>query len=585
MQDFNNACSPYICLTKIWFCRWYRFGRLSRLALVVLVATLSNFTHAPTLLAAPALPQGFGPGQIEKQIEGMPSTQAAPRAAQLPEAAKTQVAMKEQSFVLTGVLVEGSTVFNSIDFLPLYQSYLGDRTTVDDLRKIADAITRKYHEAGYFLSHTFLPAQRIEFGIVRIRVIEGYISNWRLSGEVNARDPLLKKILRPVIEQRPLRREVLDAAFQNLAALPDLRLHPYVRALADRLGAYELELRAEQKRFAGGLSVDNHGSEYIGPVQGVLALQALDLTGHHETYQLKLATTSETSELHYFDISTEWLAGEKGARVRFGAAHTASHPGSLLKPLDTYIENDRVRLGILYPLRRTADESIYLSAEFNTYRSRTDLFGAKRLEDRLNSVMLSYRQFYRPEEAVTHVVVMSLTQGLKIAGSEVLDTQTGTGVGRPDFGKVNFNYAYLRIIKRRWELSAQVDGQYAANVLPGSERYSIGGAQFGRAYDPSEITGDHGLAGRLEIAYGRTETAPRWRFSPYGFYDLGAVWQVHPQISADRASLASCGLGVRVASAGFSTYLEVGKPLTRAVASQGSDGKKARVFAGMAYQF
>jgi len=37
------------------------------------------------------------------------------------------------------------------------------------------------------------------------------------------------------------------------------------------------------------------------------------------------------------------------------------------------------------------------------------------------------------------------------------------------------------------------------------------------------------------------------------------------------------------AGASFSTHLEVGKPLTRAVASQGSDGKKARVFAGMTY--
>lgn len=546
---------------------------------------LANVEHAPKVLAASALPQGFGPGQIEKQIEGMPSTQAAPQAAQMPQAAKTQVTMKQQSFVLTGVLVEGATEFDSIDFLPLYQAYLGERTTVDDLRQIADAITRKYHDAGYFLSHTFLPAQRIEFGIVRIRVIEGYISNWRASGAVSTEDPLLKKILRPVMEHRPLRREVLDAAFQNLAALPGLSLHPYVRVLADPLGAYELELRAEQKRFAGGLSVDNHGSEYIGPIQGVLALQAFDLTGHHEIYQLKLATTSETSELHYYDLSTEWLIGSRGARLQFGAAHTTSNPGSLLKPMDTYIENDRYRLGILYPLRRAANASTYLGAALISYHSRTDLFGVKRLEDRLNSVELSYRRIYRPEEAVTHVMGLSFSQGLKIAGSEVLDIQAGAGVGRPDFGKLSINYAYVRIIRRHWKLSARVDGQYAANVLPGSERYSIGGALFGRAYDPSEITGDHGLAGRLEMAYRKSDMTRHWLISPYGFYDLGAVWQLHPQTAVDRMSLASCGLGLRVASAGFSTYLEVGKPLTRAVASQGSDGKKARVFAGIAYQF
>lgn len=575
------TCNPFLILRFIR----YGLGRPSQPGWAVFIVILANLAHASTALAADALPQGFGSGQIEKQIEGMPSTQAAPQSAQLPEAAKTQVTMKEQSFVLTGVLIEGATVFDSLDFLPLYKSYLGEKTTVDDLRKIADAITRKYHGAGYFLSHTFLPAQRIEFGIVRIRVIEGYISNLRISGEVNGSDSLLKKMLRPVMEQRPLRREVLDAAFQNLSALPGLSLHPYVRALPEQLGAYELELRAEQKRFAVGLSIDNHGSEYIGPVQGVLALQAFDLTGQHETYQLKVATTSETSELHYYDISTEWLLGVKGARLQFGAARTTSNPGSLLKPLDAYIENDRIRLGVLYPLRRTANESTTLGMALVSYRSRTDLFGIKRLEDHLNSVMLSYRHVYRPEEAVTHVMGLSLTQGLNIAGSKVLDTQTGPGVGRPDFGKMAINYAYMLVIKHRWELSALIDGQYAANALPGSERYSIGGAQFGRAYDPSEITGDHGLAGRLEMAFLQSNATRRWRISPYGFYDLGAVWQVHPQNSGGSASLASCGLGLRAASAGFSAYLEAGKPLTRAVASQGSDGKKARVFAGIAYRF
>jgi hemolysin activation/secretion protein len=87
------------------------------------------------------------------------------------------------------------------------------------------------------------------------------------------------------------------------------------------------------------------------------------------------------------------------------------------------------------------------------------------------------------------------------------------------------------------------------------------------------------------MAYRLSNTARHWRFSPYGFYDLGAVWQVHPQALDDRASLASCGLGVRAIGAGFSAYLELGKPLTRAVASQGNDGKKERLFAGIAYEF
>ena len=554
-------------------------------ALVLLVCGLSLLACPSGSRAASPLPQGFGAGQIEKQIEGMPSPKAAPQAAPLPNAAKTRVTMGEKSFVLTGVLVEGATAFRSVEFLPLYQSYLGRKITVDDLRNIAESFTRYYHQAGYFLSHAFLPAQHIEFGVVRIRMIEGYISNWRMLDDAKVRDPLLDKILQPIMERRPLRRDVLNEAFQNLAALPDLDLHPYVRPLANPLGAYELVLRSEQKHFEGGVSIDNHGSDYIGPVQAVAALRAFNLTGHHETYQLKLATTSDTDELHYADLGTEWLLGASGLRLQVGGAITSADPGGLLKPLDAHIENSRFQLGVSYPLQRTVHESTRLSIAVNVYRSRTDLFGVKRLEDRLTSVILRYRRVSQPEKAVTHAAGISFSRGFKIAGSEVVDTQSSTGVGRPDFAKLSFNYTYHRIIRHHWELTAQLDGQYAATSLPGSERYSVGGAQFGRAYDPSEITGDHGLAGRLEIAYRRTGTALHWHCIPFGFYDLGAVWQVHPRSSADRASLASLGLGFRLIRKGLSAYVEAGKPLTRPVASQGDDGDQPRVFAGMAYQF
>jgi hemolysin activation/secretion protein len=536
-------------------------------------------------MAAPALPQGFGAGQVEKQVEGLPAAKPAPRAAPLPESAQTRVTLQAQSFVLSGVLVEGATVYHNLDFLPQYRDYLGHRITVQDLSRIADAITRKYHDDGYFLSHTLLPAQRIEFGIVRIRVIEGYIARWQVTGGSRADDPLLDKILDSVTAQRPLRRATLDAAFHKLAVLPDLSIHPYVRPLDDPLGAYVLELSAQRRRFAGAISIDNHGSEYIGPVEGVLALSAFDLTGHHESYQLKFATTSETGELHYYEFNSGWLIGTGGAVLQFGAARTLSYPGSLLKPLDAHIENERLFLGLLYPLQRTSDTAATAGLELSSYRSRTDLFGVKRLEDELHSLKLSYRYVHQPEENSTHVVSAALVQGLDVAGSKVVDVQNGSGIGQADFSKLTLDYEYLHVFRRRWEALVQIDGQYAADALPSSERYSLGGAGFGRAYDPSEITGDHGLAGRLELDYLYANGAGTRQLSPYVFYDLGKVWQVEPEVTGEEASLASAGLGARLAAAGVSAYLEAARPLTRPVASQGADGKDLRVFAGLSYEF
>ncbi len=584
MDILNTVRHAAVSTDRSKHYRWPLCGPAWLTAAILLVSGLSSLCNTATALAAPVT-QSVGPGQVQRQIEDMPSPQTKHRAVPLPAAAKTQVAIQTQTFVLSGVLIEGATAFSNLDFLPFYQSYLGKKVTLSDLRSIADAITQHYHQAGYFLSHTFLPAQRIEFGIVRIRVAEGYISDWKITGGVGNDDAMLNNILNPVTEQRPLLRTTLDKVFQNLSLLPDVIFHPYVRPVQNQLGAYDLVLDTEKRRFGGSINIDNHGSEYLGPFQGVMTLQTFDLTGHHESYQFSLAGTAHTGDLLYADIGTDWLLGDNGARFLVSAAHTIANLGGSLKSLDARIENSRLQLTTLFPLRRMLNQSTYLGLSIDMYRSRTDLYGTNRLKDHLTSVVVSVRHAYQPDEKATHSMGLSLTKGLKIADSEVVDTQTGAGIGRPDFFKVNLYYSYLRIIRNHWALTSQIDGQYAANTLPNLETYSIGGQNYGRAYDPAEITGDSGLAGRLEIANRHALTVAHAGIDPYVFYDLGKTWRADSSTGPDSASLASGGLGVRAGDAGFSAYLEVDKPLTRKVASEGTDGKGLRVFGGVTYQF
>ena|GEM_PF-829087 len=579
MNNFNNTGGMHVCSAISIRYDIHTYGAVCWTLIigVLLLLSVNNTFASPDPL------QSVGPGQIQRQIESIPSPQEAPRAAALPESARTEVTLKEQSFVLSGVLIEGATRFATLEFLPFYKSYLGKKTTVDDLRKIAEAITEHYHKAGYFLSHTVLPAQRIEFGIVRIRVVEGYIADLKTDGKTNTHDPLLDKILQPVMVQRPLQRATLDKAFQSLAMLPGITFDPYVHPLAKHTGAYELALNMQQKQFDGSISIDNHGTKSIGPVEGMLTLQAFDLTGHHESYQFRFATTAETRELQFYDLSTEWLLGDNGARLQAGVSYTNAVPGGNLAPLGVHVESNHAQLGASYPLQRAANRSTYLGLMINQDSSHTDILDTRLIESRLTSAVLSLRHVSKHDKNAIHTMGVSVTQGLKLANSKVIDTLSETGPGKPDFTKLNLNYSYQQMLGKHVYVLFQLEGQYANETLPALTRYSVGGAVYGRAYDPSEIVGDSGMAGRLEIAYQQAQTAGPWHVSPYGFYDLGAVWQAHPTATVGHASLASTGLGVRIMNAGFSGYLEVDKPLTRMVATQGD--KDLRVFGGLAYQF
>lgn len=559
---------------------------LSLVTLFLLTFVSSYLAAGLTHAAGPASGlQGLVPGQIERQVETMEEPERQKASPVLPDEARTRVELAEQSFTLAGILVEGATAYSNLEFLSLYRSYLGRRTTVQDLRDIAETITRHYQNDGYFLSHAFVPAQNIEFGLVRIRVIEGRIEDWRFTDAGMGHDPLIDRMLQPVLRQRPVHKPDLMTVLRRINALPGLTVTPELRSVPDRLGVHELQLATETRHFAGTLGIDNRGSEFIGPVRESASMRVSNLTGRHEYYQLKLTTAGEHDELVYLDASTEWLLAASGLRLRLSATHIRSRPGGDLAPLDVLVTNDRYRLGLSCPLYQSVNGGRYIGGYLETYQSRTDVQSVRRLEDELHKLRMHYRQAWAIGKGLVRSLLVSVTRGLPVADSRVVDTQTGDGVGRPDFTSLGLKYVNRRRVGERWEVTASFEGQYAAHELPSSERYSIGGGRFGSAYDPSEITGDHGAAGRLELAHRDRRSVDGWRLRWYGAYDIGAVWDRVETTGQGRVSVASLSLGVRVAATNYWASLELAKPLTRAVASQGVDGEDVRAFASTGYRF
>jgi hemolysin activation/secretion protein len=113
------------------------------------------------------------------------------------------------------------------------------------------------------------------------------------------------------------------------------------------------------------------------------------------------------------------------------------------------------------------------------------------------------------------------------------------------------------------------------------EEFSVGGARFGRGYDPSEITGGDGAAGLVELRHdGRfAGLGTELSYQLYGFGEFGVVWTGDPNGGGARDSLASAGAGVRIGWGGrFLGEIEVAAPLTRGVASEGGRSDFARVF-------
>lgn len=543
-----------------------------------LIAATGSLSHA----ASPT-PQPIDSGQIQRQVDSLPSVTPTTQGLSDPSPNIPAADLSQHSFLLAAVLIEGSTVYSSQDFIAYYERYLGQRVTVADLVKIAGAITRHYRNAGYFLSYALLPSQQIEHGIVRIRVVEGYIAHVNVATNSDSLSKTIDAIFHPVLLDKPLHRLTLDKAFDDLRLLAGLTYKPQLTQRTAPIGAYDLALNSQQKKLGGGISIDNHGVDHLGPIQGTASLQLHDLAGFHETYYLNMSTTNDTDELQNYTLGTSWPLNHSGTRIFAQASKTTARPGDRFAELEIVSRNKTALVGVHFPLRNTPSDTIYTGVSLSIDRAKTEVSGVTRLENNLTNLAVSIRHEKWYTERTRHGLGLSVIQGLNAANSAVSDSLSQSGPGAPDYTTLHLDYVYQHRFISGLSLSMLFDGQYANETLPSLKRYGVGGSTFGRGYDSSEILGDSGLAGRIDLAYINHLTINDWKLSPYGFYDGGVVWQHTPTNNDRRKSLASFGIGVRIVVNQFSAYLEAAKPLTRVVANEGN--RNTRLFGGVAYYF
>jgi hemolysin activation/secretion protein len=123
-------------------------------------------------------------------------------------------------------------------------------------------------------------------------------------------------------------------------------------------------------------------------------------------------------------------------------------------------------------------------------------------------------------------------------------------VGRVDFTKAELLVSRLQPLVGQLSALIAAYGQYAGSALLVPEQCGYGGRTFGRAYDPSDLLGDHCWMVSGELRYdipGGALPVPDTQF--YGYVDKGRVFILDPVVVGTTTSNlkgASAGGGVRL---------------------------------------
>lgn len=525
------------------------------------------------------VPGAVSPGQIEKRFEPPPreKTEVAPLIPAL-DGETPPPAASEVRFTLSGLVIEGITVYEAATFTPLYEHLLAREVSLADLYEIARKITGKYNDDGYLLSKAVVPEQRPELGILRIRVDEGYLENIIFEGRVQGSTALLEAYARKITESQPLKAEVLERYILLMNDLPGVSASRRLVPLASAPGAYNLVITVSQDALYGFARLDNRGSRFSGPYQMWLGGGWNSALGLWDNTQLRVVTVTQTEELRFADIShSEVLTGE-GTRLTLGASVSRSEPGHTL--VDDRIVSDGgfLSIGVEHPLVRSRGQDLFVGVSFNYLNSEREEAGTQTIDDKVRVLRLSLRYGVIDNWGGRNNIGVHLSQGLGIFDATRKGDPLSSRSGAPhDFTKAVIDISRYQEIDPRWGLLVAVVGQRSGTKLFLSEQYGLGGEYMGLAYDPSEIAGDDALAGKLELQW----TSPQAggfvaQHQLFATYDHGATWL---RGSADDSTLSSLAAGARVLlRGGYMASVELAKPLTRGVSANGLDGKDARLF-------
>jgi hemolysin activation/secretion protein len=495
-------------------------SKLTRVAAAVLSAlVLVNGTQA---VAAP-LGQ-LDPGRVEvpdrsgtrNSVTTMPGTLEMPETVITPEIEEPPEEMTALPGNMTRFLVKKVNIVGANSYPPgtfdsLVSRLEGNRVNLQEINKVVNTITQRYRKAGFLLAKAYLPEQRLEDGVLTIQVFEGKVNEVTFSGPTNT---TLKRYADNILSETPPTSTTLE---RNLLLMNDVSgndSRAMLQASPVEDGT-DLAVENSLRKYEGFVGFDNRDSRYFGPWQLYGGVGVNDLTGRGDHLGVRAGRSIEGDKMTFVEGQYELPLGSKGDVLSVLAQHNDGHADtySFLNPNSS---GDTFALRLTRPWIRLRDETLKTSAAFTYYNGTSEYLDDKSLppssEDRIRALRLGASYDWYDAYGGKNLLKAELSQGLDIMGasSESRLNPSREG-GETDFTKLQVD------AQRIQDLSGVMDGLnlYVAGSAQTSfgqrllspEQFGVGGSEFGRGYDPSEITGDSGVALKTELQYNHVHPA------------------------------------------------------------------------------
>lgn len=495
----------------------------------------------------------------------------------------------EARFDVLEFVVEGNTVLATVAVERAVYPHLGEQRTLADVEAAAAALQKVYRDAGYGNVTVDIPEQRVDGGVIALRVVEGRIARTRVTGSRWFSQGYILDKVSGAEEGSVPHFPTLQAQLGHVNRTADRRVSPLLRPGADP-GTTELDLVVQdQLPLHGSVGLNNAASANTSKTRLSASLRYDNLWQRDHSLGLQAVMSPENrQEVQVLSASYSLPMGAVGQdSLAFSVTQSDSEVAAGVAGTQV------LGKGRIWGLRRTVMLDLRPPGSFHMLTLSADYKDF----DETVSASDGQGQF---------TPIRYLPLGLSYLGS-VSDSgdaaggrwQFGAGLSAGLRGLVNKprefaekrymasgGYTIFKLDLGReqplpwWGSSvrARVDGQWASEPLVSNEQFIAGGADSVRGYLESAVAGDHGI--RSSIEWRSADLAPTlhaWGLPKPLLNQLallvfaeGAFAEVRQPLPGQqrRFGIAGAGFGLRARAAGISLNLDLAWPLRDLASTQ-----------------
>ncbi len=410
--------------------------------------------------------------------------------------------------------VQGNTLLPEAALQARLLEFTGSQP-LQRVRDAAAAVQELYRREGYGGVVAFVPEQTMDGGVVRIRVVEGRLTQVDVAATRQFSAANVRASLPSLVTGRTPNVRRIDAEIQlaneNPAKTVQVLLQPGARSgdIAAKLSLVEQPVQ----RFSARL--DNTGSERTGRWRAALGWQHANVFDKDHVFAGELQTAPEKPQaVAVLSLNYRAPLYAQAMAVDAFAAYSNVDAGKSATPAGDLSFSGKgnvlgTRLNAYLPRYRNIDQRLVLGLEWREYLNNCGIEGLPQGACGAAGESVSVQPL---SLTYTAQAVSELRAGFSVG----LYTNLGLGGthgAQADFEAVRRNsqrhYSLLRMSAQltwpvpaaAWEgtvLAVRLQGQFSGQALVPGELFGIGGAQSVRGFEEREIAADSGLQANVE---------------------------------------------------------------------------------------